>query len=438
MANNDRQIGWITALAFASPSFAFAGHEIAYGMFLPYFLSQISYLSLPVVAALILAYEIWDTVNGPLIGYISDRWPAGQHRRFAPMLWGTPLAIASTGALFWGAHAMSLAGLAATLWCTGLGWNMINVPHGAWALEYAADASERTRIFAARNLVGFAAVPLFSLAPAVLEHWGARSAQEGPILAGIIMVSQPLSLVWLRSAMKITLTGGRPPAREPTAGQDWRRIFGMVLAEPDSRPLLALFALIGAFNAIKGGLLLFWVRMGLGLADWGWTLILLQSLAGAAAVPFWLRLHRRVGTRRSFEISLYASLLAAASIVLVPKSSATGLVIYGIANGAVTGASFMLLRSLLGSLLDRLQAGRAGQLAGVLYSGFHFVYNIAAALGIFLALSALSRLGFDPKHAASGARQPSDAITWVIAGAAGGLTLLAILAARKSARPQTA
>jgi glycoside/pentoside/hexuronide:cation symporter, GPH family len=422
-------------LAFSSPTFAFAGNEIALGLFLPYFLSQAYGIPLAAIATMVLIYKVWDTLNDPLIGFVSDHWPWAQHKRFTPMLWGTPLALMGTAIIFFAAQGLTMWGLVATMVIAALGWTLINVPHGAWALEFTSDPILRTRVFAARTMVGLAALPFFSLGPTLLEHvYGANVAQEGQIVAAIVIVTQVLSLLWLWAAFrddikatpKANLT--KISAPKVPAATVWRNIRPLLM-ERNTLCLLGLFACLGAHMAIKGSLFFFWVRFGLGEGDWGWSLILIQSVVGIVCLPLWLWGQSRLGTLRTLKISLYLSLLLSLSVLIIPAHSLVALIFYGIGNGAVFGVAFTLLRTLLGTLLDRLKQHNPTELGASLYSGFHLFYNLVAAFAVSLSLMVLSRLGFDPKQAVQVAPSAAAAIGSVMVWGAAIPAGLAILTA---------
>jgi glycoside/pentoside/hexuronide:cation symporter, GPH family len=432
---NDRgKLGWLKLMAFSSPTFAFAGNEIALGLFLPYFLSQAYGIPLAAIATMILIYKVWDTLNDPLIGLVSDYWPLHQHKRFTPMLWGAPLALLGTAVIFFGAQGLTTWGVVATLVIAALGWTLINVPHGAWALEFTSDPVDRTRVFAARTMVGLAALPFFSLGPTLLEHfYGADVAQEGKIVATIVICTQVLSLIWLRVAMKDDIktpkvSSAKVNTPKITGGMVWQNVRPLLM-ERNTLCLMGLFACLGAHMAIKGSLFFFWVRFGLGEADWGWSLILIQAIVGIGSLPLWLWVQSRLGTLITLKITLYLSLLLSLSVLIIPPHSLLALILYGIGSGAVFGVAFTLLRTLLGAFLDRLKKHNPTELGASVYSGFHLFYNLVAALAVSLSLTILSRLGFDPKQAALVAPSASAAIGSVMVWGAAIPAALAIVTA---------
>lgn len=179
--------------------------------------------------------------------------------------------------------------------------------------------------------------------------------------------------------------------------------------------------------------MLFWVQFGLGLPQWGWTLILVQAMSSMAFIPIWIFIQRRLGTWAGFLLSLAGAVIMSLAILLVPARCVSALITFGIINGGFSGAAFMLLRVLLGHVLDDPHSGRARQASATIYSGFHLAYNLAASLGLFLALHLLACLGFDPHHGGALSAAIMSALDWVIVAGSGlpVLTALALAAHHK-------
>jgi Na+/melibiose symporter-like transporter len=413
----DQAMRWPRLLAFAAPVFPFAGQEIASKVFLPIYFTQSTRISIGTIAAIFLVYRVWDTLNDPLVGWWSDRWQWG-HRRFVPMMLGVPLALGGLVPVLICPHLLSPLGLTGALIGLALGWTLINVPHGAWALEIAPDPVLRTRVFAMRQVVGLMALPLFALGPSMLEHvYGADSHRDALIFALIIATTLPVSLIWLhRGVLPQRRVAAPAPARTDLA------TLRAAFAERQSLLLLALFACLGVHQEMKDGLILFWVRDSLRLANWGWSILLVQALVGAASIPFWVRLQQRNGTLQALQASYLAGAAMTLGFILVPAGSVTALLACMVLQGLVAGASFTLLRTLLGDHFDSLVARRGSNLAGTLYSGFHLAYNFAVALTLPAALELLTMLGFDPRAAQTGAA-PFVPLAWVI-GCGGALPLV--------------
>jgi glycoside/pentoside/hexuronide:cation symporter, GPH family len=435
MPATDQQRNWRALIGFSSPVFPFAGQEIAAKVFLPIYLAQATHVSVAALAGIFLIYRVWDTLNDPLIGWLSDHWPRDWrwgHRRLAPMMLGAPIALAGLCAVLLVPGRLSPWATSAALIVAALGWTLVNVPHGAWALEIGTDSASRTRVFAARQVIGLIALPLFALGPGVLEHiYGADNRRDAAILAGIMAVSLPLSLWWLA---RVTRGDAARAARGGAGGRARLRSLPKVFAERRSLWLLALFACLGVHAEVKDALLLFWVRDSLHLPNWGWSMVWLQAVTGLASVPLWLWVQRRLGTCHALQVSLAATALVTTGFVLVPAGALAGLIGCMVVQGLVMGASFTLLRAMLGDHAEAMAARYGVQLAGTLYSGFHLAYNLAVALTLPAVLQLVARLGFDLRAGVPLAPAGGDPLPWVI-GCGGALPLVLAWALMARAGP---
>jgi len=400
---------WSQLLAFSSPVFGFTGQEVAFKVFLPLYFSQIGRFSLSQIALLLLFFRVWDTLNDPMIGWLSDHWRWG-HRRFVPMLIGTPVALGGATLILLAPSALSLVGMGVALFITALGWTLVNVPHGAWALEFSANPAGRTRVFGSRQLVGSMALPLFVLGPSVMAQlYGSNSYRDAIMFDVLMIVSLPLGLIWLSA--KVPLTPQKSaPAHMALSG----KIMIAAFISRQSLFLLALFACLGISAAVKDGLILFWVQYSLDLPAWGWSVVLLQSLLNAASVPLWVRLQARLGTMRALQASLGATALAATSVFFISPHSLLGLLGYVLINGSVTGSSFMLLRALLGDYFDEVTNRFGTNLAGTLYTGFHLAYNLAVAIAAPASLEILAMSGFHTQVPNVNTPYLGSPLVWVV------------------------
>lgn len=402
-------LNWGQLLSFSAPIFAFSGEELAFKVFLPTFLAQQTNVPLATLALILVIFRVWDTINDPLIGWVSDRWTWG-HKRFSLMLIGAPLAMIGTGLVFLMPKTLGPLGLGLALCLAALGWTLVNVPHGAWALEYSKDPQERTRIFASRNLVGLMALPVFALGPGLLEQISGLDAhRDAIILIGIMVITLPLGLGLLGQHMLPRQL--QPPI--PPGPIGWQDI-GPAFFSPSGIRLIWLFACLGAHTAILNTLTLFWVRLSLNLPHWGWTLILAQTLMGFATLPLWLWARQRLGTPRALGLSLGISLLVSLGVLGVPPKSVPALCAYGLLSASNIGASFLFLRTLLGQHLDKVVAKHNRAMAGMIYTGFHLAYNLAGALAGGASLWILSAQGFDPRRLSALGPTAAKAVIWIM------------------------
>ncbi|WP_343066896.1 MFS transporter [Nitrospirillum iridis] len=403
---------WGKITVLSAPGIAFVGFYWSITVVFPSYFTQHFGMSLGMTATLLSVVRLWETLIAPLIGALSDATSSRFGRRKLWMVAATPGVMAATATIYFARPdlpAWCLV-LAMVVLCTG--WTMINVPHGAWSLEISARADERARIFGMRQFIGYGAMILFSLAPAISEQvWPVAGVAPHMIFAGsLILVTLPVSLVFLaRRVPERPATPSRLSLR-----QVWR-IYVLPLRGADFAPVAALFAAMGVYTAVEAALYLFLVRAGLGLGDWGMTLMLLQFACGLVSIPPWLAVHRRLGTVPTLRLIALLQVAGAIGLAFLPHGRLAPFIALAVLRGLVNGTEFILIRALLGRLLDSHAARNADVPAASYYASFHFLLDVAAAVTTFLVLHALAFTGFDPRAALPPSLDQAGRIQWLAA-----------------------
>ncbi|WAC47179.1 MFS transporter [Asticcacaulis sp. SL142] len=385
-------LSWAQVMALSAPTFAFVGFEGSVSIFLPTYLSTHIGLSLATIAALMFAIRLWDTLNDPLMGAVSDATRFSYGRRKVWIVAGLPLVLSGTGFVYFAPPDLSLWQMAAGLFVLTAGWTMINVPHGAWALEIGQTPQARMKIFGLRSAAGLLAMPIFVLGPAVLERMGHNNvAAHMALIGALILIVLPVAVVWMLWQTPDTSGQGRLDVRTV-----WRG-YGLAFSKRAYWPLAALFGGAGAYYAVDAGLYLFLVRYGMGLPEWGVSLLLVQTVCGLIGIGVWIQLHHRWDTRPTLRLVLGLQIVFCLILLILPKGEVWPFALYSVARGLMSGAVFTLLRALLGELLDQERDADGRKPAGAFYSAFHLVLNLAAASVTFILFRALGAVGFDPR-----------------------------------------
>ena len=401
----------------SAPTFAFTGFYWSLTVVLPSFLTQHLGLSLGLAGALLSTVRLGETLISPLVGMMSDATRSTTGRRKVWMMAAAPAVMVASWMIYFARPGTPAWQIAAALTVLCCGWTMINVPHGAWALEAGGTAFERARIFGARSGVGYAGFILFTLGTTITEHlWpGDSLARQVALIGAMILLTLPLSLAALAAILPERTA--RPSAF--TARQLWRS-YSLALSQREFWPVTGLFFTLGIYNAVEAALYLFLVRFGFGLTDWGMSLLFTQFICGLGGVIVWLAIHRRLGTLRTLGLIAGLQLVFSAALGFLPYGELGPFLVLAVLRGFVNGAEFMLLRGLLGGLLDAHTARDHDVPGGAYYASFHFVLDVAAAVTTFAVLQALQATGLDPRQPLAVSFDQATSIKWL---AAAGLSL---------------
>ncbi len=363
----------------------------------PKFYADTLGLSLAGVGAILLAARIVDAVQDPFFGWWSDRARARGSSRWAFVAAGAPLLALGMAGLFHPPAAGS-GGLSwwlvANLVLVYTAFSLVMVSYQAHGAEITDDVAGRTRVTAWRE--GFALVGVFlaaALPEALRQSLGER---EG--FARFALVFAPLVLL----AAAITILGS-PPAhpRRPPAGTTALGTFTIPLANAAFRRLLAIFVLNGIAASIPATLVLFFIEDVVRRPDLGPAFLIAYFAAGAAGLPFWVWLARRIGKGRSWLVAMGMSIAAFAWAFLLGPGDAAAYLAICVLSGIGLGADLAIPPSLLADVIDGDEARGAGRHEGAYFGLWSLVTKLNLALAAGIALPLLQAFGYAPGAASS-------------------------------------
>ncbi|NJD88529.1 MAG: MFS transporter, partial [Betaproteobacteria bacterium] len=211
--------------------------------------------------------------------------------------------------------------------------------------------------------------------------------------ARFALVFAPLVLL----AAAITILGS-PPAhpRRPPAGTTALGTFTIPLANAAFRRLLAIFVLNGIAASIPATLVLFFIEDVVRRPDLGPAFLIAYFAAGAAGLPFWVWLARRIGKGRSWLVAMGMSIAAFAWAFLLGPGDVAAYLAICVLSGIGLGADLAIPPSLLADVIDGDEARGAGRHEGAYFGLWSLVTKLNLALAAGIALPLLQAFGYAP------------------------------------------
>jgi len=345
-------------------------------------------MPLALVCAILLLTRLADAVSDPLLGWLADRWPRRDLFVAAAL---PPLALGMI-ALLHPPEAAPAIWLAVGLLVTYLGFSMASIAYQAWGAQLSGDAHERTRITAAREIFALAGVVAAAALPSVL---GGENA------VGLVRLSW-IFVGLLALCGAVTLAFSPRPRRAAPAASGLVAALAAPLANPGFRRLLAAFMLSGIAAAVPSTVVLFFIADVLQAEHLTGLFLVLYFLAGAAGIPLWVALARRIGKHRAW---LAGMLLAVVAFVWAFTLGPGDVVAYGaicVLSGIALGADLALPASILADVIDRDRRGCGESAAGSYFGIWNLVTKANLAIAAGLALPALGALGYAPGDGTAG------------------------------------
>jgi GPH family glycoside/pentoside/hexuronide:cation symporter len=359
----------------------------------PKFYADTLGLSMAGVGGILLVARIFDAVQDPLLGWWSDRRRAKGGSRWAFVAWGMPLLALGMWGLFNPPVASpSYLGwwLVANLLVVYTAFSMVTVSYLAHGAEVSDDIAERTRVTAWREGLSLIGVFLAAALPEVLK----QGAGERAAFAQFSLLFAPLAL----AAAAITIFASPPAhARVPPPGTAIFGSFTLPLRNALFRRLIVVFILNGIAAAIPATLVLFFIEDVVRRPDLTAVFLIAYFAAGAAGLPLWVWLSRRIGKGRAWFAGMLLSIAAFVWAFLLGPDSVAAYFAICVMSGVGLGADLALPPSILADVIDRDEASGAGRNEGAYFGLWSLTTKMNLAIAAGVALPLLQAFGYVPR-----------------------------------------
>ncbi len=358
---------------------AFAGFPLY--VLAPDFYATSHGLSLTLLGTLLLLVRLFDAVQDPLIGWLTDRFQ-GRFLSFIVVA-GTILCLSVFG-LFNLVIFSPVAWFALCMVFAVSAYSVLTIILGAQATLWTSDENDQTRLAGAREALGLVGLVIAVSMPTVLSRltepahvyvWYAICLAV-LMLAGIISFSMLPKVARARNMQNLSLFSGL------------RRL------PPETFRLLAVYAISMLASSVPAVLVIFYVRDLLGAENMTGLFLLLYFLCGAAAMPLWKYLSARLDKYKAWSLS---KVLAAAGFIgafFLGAGDIWPYIAVCIVSGLALGADLTLPPSILA---DQIHARKNTAHAGTHYALLAFIAKASLALASAIALPVLDMAGFKPQ-----------------------------------------
>jgi len=336
---------------YASGDLGISIAYFAFGFFFLYYLTDLVGLPPATAGVVMLIGKLWDGVNDPLIGVLSDRTRSRHGRKRVYLLYGSVPFGVSFAILWWipaGASDGAKAALATALVLIfATTYSFVGVPYQALVPVISGDYDERTR------LVGFKAV--FSAIGAILGGIIALVLGDGDDMTstlrlmalGFGVAITVLVLIAAFSTRRASHDDTHPIAPVPL--RDYVRL----AAEPNVSTLLGYKVLAAVATGVMTAALPFFADHVVGDGRLSTVSLAIYTIVGGGLVAVWVRLARRYDKRRLVLVSNAAAGAVLVAIALLATSDAAVVFLVGSALlGMAMAAHLVLPPSLVPDLVD--------------------------------------------------------------------------------------
>lgn len=378
-------------------------------VYLLIFFTQVAGLPAGLAGSILMIGKVWDAVNDPIVGTLSDRTQSRWGRRHPWMIFGAipfglffflqwlvPRFSADTTTNQWGLFWYYV--IVAILFNTC--YTAVNLPYTALTPELTQDYNERTSL----NSFRFA----FSIGGSILSLVLALGvfkviqdpSQQYLALAGICTVLAVLPIYWCvwGTRRRVAQTERQRQATEQTESIPYLEQLKIVFS---NRPFLFvigiyLFSWLAVQNTVA--VIPYFVTYWMGLSNEDFTKVVLLIQVTALVMLFvWSQVSQKVGKKAVYFMGMSLWIISEFCLFFLRPGQTLLMYFLGLLAGFGVSTAYLIPWSMMPDVieLDELQTGQRRE--GIFYGFMVLLQKFGLALGLFLVGQILDWSGFVSK-----------------------------------------
>ncbi|GAB4144725.1 MAG: MFS transporter [Cyanobacteria bacterium J069] len=416
-----------TKLAYGAGDLGTAITANILAVFLLVFFTSVAGIPAGIAGSILLVGKIWDAVNDPIVGILSDRTQSRWGRRYPWIVVGAiPFGIFFF--LQWIVPQFS-ADPARNLWMLvayyigisvlfNIFYTVVNLPYTALTPELTDDYDERTSLNSFRFIfsIGGSILSLV-IVLAIFSAIPDDAARQFQAIGAICAIISVLPFFWCvfgtyghvsRRLRRRAVHAEATPPEMPLL-QQLKVAFA-------NRPFLFVIGIyLCSWLALQNTVTIipYFVRDWMGLSSQVYTQVVIAvQVTALAMLLVWERISRRIGKKAVYILGMVLWVIAEIGLFLLQPGQVGWMYFLGILAGMGVSTAYLIPWSMVPDVidLDELRTGQRRE--GVFYSFMVLLQKMGLAIALFLVGQALDASGFIESTAGQAIPiQPASALT---------------------------
>ena len=377
-------------------------------LYFTYFYTDVFLIPAGAAATMFLVSRIWDGVNDPLMGIISDRTKT-RWGKFRPYLLWLCVPFAVVGVLTFTVPDFGITGKLIWAYVTFIAimmlYTAINIPYTALLGVISADSGERTTVSSVKFLFAFSAGIIVSatLLPMVKAFGGGNPARGWQLSFTVYGVA---AIIFFLITFFGTKERVQPPGNQQSSIK--KDLFELITNKP-WLILLATTITFILFVAVRSSVTVHYFKYVIGTQQltlpflstklYGFeeltsafnTVGQISSFLGVLLVSWFAKI---VGKKKAFIILFIIAIVSTAAFYFL-SAAQLGLIFLLQIVGSMTGGPLsVLLWAMYADTADYGEWKNGRRATGLIFSASTMSQKFGWAFGAFVALNLMSQVGF--------------------------------------------
>lgn len=357
------------------------------------FFTDAALISPALAGSALMIGKIWDMINDPLFGWITDKTKSRFGKRRVYMRFGAiPLGLSIT--LLWFVPAglsqvMTFVWIAATFMLFDTLWTMTNVPYYALTSELTDDYDERSSLTVYRMVLS---VPFYligaALTPMIVGFFAV--ARTGYAFVGIIYGALA-ALALLISALGIK---ERPNVAAAPGEANPLKSIKTAFSNKKFLYLAVVYFVVNISFAFAKGLMAYYVQYQLLMKDMISVVMGLMLVCVVISLPIWKKIAEKWDKGPAYGVGMGIGALALLFLFFLPNKSTFWIYPIVVLAGLGFGANWVFPWAMIADIsdYDRVETGQFR--SGIYYGVWGFATKVSEALAIAVIGWMLTGFGY--------------------------------------------
>lgn len=398
--------------------------------FFLFFLTDIAGLKPGVAGIIVMIGKLWDAINDPLIGWLSDRTRSRFGRRYPWMLVGSiPLGLSCW--FLWTIPPINNQTfliiyyiVIALFFYTA--FTAVLLPYSALSAELTQDYDDRTNLISFRSTFSIGG-SIFSLVLAELIFSRFQNQQQQYLILGLLAGSISVIAIYL-SVLGTYRRYHQVQQNQTNVSRSsslsiWQKL-RLIFTNFPFLCVMAIYLCSWLSVQTIAAILPYFVINCMGLTEGHFTRMAL-SVQGTALVMMmvWNFLSHRLGKRVIYLIGIPFTIAAEIILFLLQPGQVTLMYLVAIMAGIGIATAYLVPWSMLPDVIDLDQLKTGQRREGIFFALVVQLQKIGIAFALFIAGKLLDTAGYIPNHTG---QQPDSAL-WAIRMIIGPLPILLLI-----------
>jgi GPH family glycoside/pentoside/hexuronide:cation symporter len=417
-----------TKLAYGAGDLGTAITANILAIFLLIFFTNVAGMSAGLAGSVLLIGKIWDAINDPLVGVLSDRTQSRWGRRYPWMLAGAiPFGIffflqwvvphfsnnptTNQWGLFWYYVIISIL--------FNSFYTAVNLPYTALTPELTQDYDERTSLNSFRFTfsIGGSILSLV-LALGILSLVKDDPIRQYLILGGICAIISVLPIYWCVWGTRKRVAVTERQRQEASQSAESLPYLEQLKIAFSNRPFLFVIGIyLCSWLAVQNtvAVIPYFVKNWMGLTDQDFTKVVMAvQVTGLVMLFFWSAISKRVGKRAVYFMGMILWIIAEIGLFFLQPGQVGLMYALAVLAGFGVSTAYLIPWSMIPDVieLDELNTGQRRE--GIFYGFMVLLQKIGLAIGLFLVGQFLQQSGFIATVAGQPTPTQPNSALWAI------------------------